>query len=242
MSPATPASLAARVARGARLLDRAWPGWAGLLDLERLQVAAPCDEVLGQLYGHTDEATSALAGPKVADDPDAALAWAAGHGFDPGEPPVELVVLDWEDLAWRTLKAAWHTEIHERRRHHPPSVAGPLGERVGRGCGLLDQLAPGWPARVDPDRLDFGDVERDLLGQVSGHYDQGLAGLLDRLDDPAAVARGPAWAVDHGLTTGDTPAAHRYAATTPKALARAWQAELARGTSRARRHAGGGGW
>jgi hypothetical protein len=235
------ATLQARVARGARRLDGAWPGWAGLLDLELLELASGCDGILGQLYGHVDEATSALAGPGVADDPAAALAWAAWYGFEPGPAPVKLVVLDWhEEFGWRVLAAAWRAELVPRRRGRPPS-AGPLGARVVRGARLLDRLAPGWAGEVDPEALDFGDVEACLLGQVFGHYDQGLAGLLHELGDPAAVARAPAWAVDHGFTYGDTTAARMYAATTPGELAHAWQHELARRRPGGPGQASGGG-
>ncbi len=239
MSRATP-TLQPRVARGARLLDGAWPGWAGLLDCELLEPASGCDGILGQLSGHVDEATSALAGPEVADDPAAALAWAAWYGFEPGPAPVKLVVLDWGELGWRALAAAWHAELGPRRRARPPA-AGPLGVRAARGAGLLDRLAPGWAGAVDPKALDFGDVEACLLGQVFGHHDQGLAGLLHRLGDPAALERAPAWAVDHGLTYGDTTAARAYAATTPGELARAWRRELARRRPGRHGQASGGG-
>lgn len=43
-----------RVALGAATLDAAWArdgGWAGKIDGERLDLADPCDCVLGQLYG-----------------------------------------------------------------------------------------------------------------------------------------------------------------------------------------------
>jgi hypothetical protein len=229
-----------RVARGAPLLDRAWPGWAGLLDPELLELASECDGVLGQLYGHITEATSALAGPEVAADPAAALTWAAGHSFEPGPAPVKLVVLDWhEEFGWRVLEAAWHAELGPRRRRRPPS-ATPLHQRVRRGSELLGRLAPGWAGEVDRKALDFGDVEACLLGQVFGHYQQGLAGLLHRLGDPAATARAPAWTVDHGLTYGDTTAARVYAATTPGELARAWRHALGRRQPRRPGQAGGG--
>lgn len=42
---------AARVKRGAELLDRERPGWAREIDVHRLEVNSHCNCVLGQVYG-----------------------------------------------------------------------------------------------------------------------------------------------------------------------------------------------
>jgi len=59
---------------------------------------------------------------------------------------------------------------------------------VARGAGMLDQLCPGWPDRLDLDRLDLGDTARCLLGQLYGSYDLAL-GVL-RINDVTAADYG----------------------------------------------------
>jgi len=41
-------------ALGAQLLDEERPGWAREIDLEMLNMASPCNCVLGQIFGHYD--------------------------------------------------------------------------------------------------------------------------------------------------------------------------------------------
>lgn len=48
-------TLAARVAKGATLLDRERPGWADEIDLGKLDLNSGCRCVLGQLHGPTGE-------------------------------------------------------------------------------------------------------------------------------------------------------------------------------------------
>lgn len=60
MASPTLAALTARVATGTTLLDRHWPGWAALIDLDRLDIQSPRDCVLGQLYGHYRQACAQL--------------------------------------------------------------------------------------------------------------------------------------------------------------------------------------
>jgi hypothetical protein len=63
----------------------------------------------------------------------------------------------------------------------------PIAERVARGAALLDRERPGWAAEVDPDRLDLSQHDQtDVLGQLYGHFDRGLAVL----GDPDPVAHG----------------------------------------------------
>lgn len=45
------ATVAERVQKGARLLDRTRPGWERLINLNDLRLESTCNCVLGQLYG-----------------------------------------------------------------------------------------------------------------------------------------------------------------------------------------------
>jgi len=58
--------------------------------------------------------------------------------------------------------------------------------RIERGAALLDELRPGWDKTIDVDRLDLGNCERCILGQLYGGYDQALQ-MLD-----GEVAKRPA--------------------------------------------------
>lgn len=44
-----------RVAKGAALLDREYPDWWQIIDLDALALASPCRCVLGQVYAHEVE-------------------------------------------------------------------------------------------------------------------------------------------------------------------------------------------
>ena len=50
-------------------------------------------------------------------------------------------------------------------------------ERVTRGAVLLDRVAPGWYQRVDPDRLLMSTCIHCTLGQLYGHFADGLTAL-----------------------------------------------------------------
>jgi hypothetical protein len=88
----------------------------------------------------------------------------------------------------------------------------PIGERVARGAALLDRAWPGWAAQVDPDRLTMADGDSDVLGQLYGHLNRGLAAL----GDPDAVAHG----FDLDADADDDAA--------DPALAACWRAEVTR--------------
>jgi len=87
----------------------------------------------------------------------------------------------------------------------------PISLRVTAGAALLDHTRPGWAAQVDPDRLDLADDHSDVLGQLHGHSDRGLAAL----GDPDPVALG--FDLDADDDDGDYPA-----------LAACWRAAIAR--------------
>jgi len=67
-----------------------------------------------------------------------------------------------------------------------PATLPPISLRVAAGAALLDHARPGWAAQVDPGRLDPADDHSDVLGQLHGHRDRGLAAL----GHPDAVALG----------------------------------------------------
>ncbi|GAA4681269.1 hypothetical protein [Phytohabitans rumicis] len=54
-------TIAQRVQAGADLLDRSWPDWWQLIDLDLLDVGAPECCPLGQLFGSWNEAPDGLA-------------------------------------------------------------------------------------------------------------------------------------------------------------------------------------
>lgn len=45
------ATVAERVRKGAKLLDKEYPGWEKRIDLSILDLESTCDCILGQLYG-----------------------------------------------------------------------------------------------------------------------------------------------------------------------------------------------
>jgi hypothetical protein len=66
---------------------------------------------------------------------------------------------------------------------HPADLP-PIPERVAAGAGLLDRHQPRWCWQVDPDRLDLADPAVDVLGQLYGQFEVGLAVLGE--PDPVA--------------------------------------------------------
>jgi hypothetical protein len=101
-------TVAARVARGAALLDRQIPGWERRIDLETLHLQSPCLCVLGQLHPGQEFANTAYSCGLDR----LALTTTQGyyHGFDAGCPSV-----DAEDGDYDALTAEWHQVITERR-------------------------------------------------------------------------------------------------------------------------------
>jgi hypothetical protein len=81
-----------------------------------------------------------------------------------------------------------------------------IGERVAAGAGLLDRHEPRWWRQVDPARLDLADPAVDVLGQLYGQFEVGLA----ILGEPDPVA--------HGFDLDSSDADADY-----QALTAAWQ-------------------
>jgi hypothetical protein len=52
-----------------------------------------------------------------------------------------------------------------------------IPEEVKAGMALLDEKAPGWREKVDLDKLNMGGCVRCILGQIYGHFDEGLTAL-----------------------------------------------------------------
>jgi hypothetical protein len=65
-----------------------------------------------------------------------------------------------------------------------PTDLPPTPDRVAAGAGLLDHRQPRWWRQVDPDRLDLADPALDVLGQLYGQFEVGLAILGE--PDPVA--------------------------------------------------------
>lgn len=57
------------------------------------------------------------------------------------------------------------------------SVKEYLRDRVNAGVEKLDVLVPDWASRIDVELLDMHSCSRCVLGQVFGHYAQGVAEL-----------------------------------------------------------------
>jgi hypothetical protein len=97
------AQFARRVATRTALLDGARPGWADLIEPDRLNMTAEYDDLLGQLYGHfqvgLDTLTPADATP---------WAFAVAHGFD--LPPAEA-----SRGADAHLTECWRRQLTRRR-------------------------------------------------------------------------------------------------------------------------------
>jgi hypothetical protein len=66
------------------------------------------------------------------------------------------------------------------------SALPPIPQRVAAGAALLDRHEPRWWRQVDPDRLDLADPALDVLGQLYGQFEVGLA----ILGEPDPVAGG----------------------------------------------------
>jgi hypothetical protein len=54
-----------------------------------------------------------------------------------------------------------------------------INERVAYGAAVLDQKSPGWESQIDLSKLDLNDSCRCVLGQIYGHYFDGLM-VLDK--------------------------------------------------------------
>jgi hypothetical protein len=81
-----------------------------------------------------------------------------------------------------------------------------IGVRVAAGAALLDRHEPRWWRQIDPAWLDLADPEVDVLGQLYGHLEVGLA----ILGEPDPVA--------HGFDLDSSEADADY-----RALTGAWQ-------------------
>jgi hypothetical protein len=103
----TPPPLAERVTAGARLLDRCRPGWATVVDPDRLDMAAEDQDLLGQVYGHHAIGLDELS---QADPVRPVWPWstfAYEHAFD--------LAAD-DPTTYRQLEDAWRAELRRRQQ------------------------------------------------------------------------------------------------------------------------------
>ena len=92
--------------RGARLLDGRIPGWADLIDTERLQMDNGCDCVLGQLFSFYETGIEELFGDDIFGDK--LLEEAVYFGFNDDTH-------SYSSRPWTQLNNAWIAEIEQRR-------------------------------------------------------------------------------------------------------------------------------
>ena len=117
-------TLAARVTRGAALLDEKRPGWAAKIDTDRLQLHDCLNCTLGQLDGEYPHGRRALFGPEEAFT--GGPLWEANHerarqhGFTIDRRDIEYSEdSDNEDAQWDPLTALWRSAILARREAKP---------------------------------------------------------------------------------------------------------------------------
>lgn len=99
----TPAQEAA--ATGAAFLDERFPGWAEQIDLERLDLEAGCDCVLGQLYCDLPGTRNGFA---------KGVAWLNIDFNEDGPDLIDLGFISGDDYQYPELTAAWKPEIEKR--------------------------------------------------------------------------------------------------------------------------------
>jgi hypothetical protein len=90
-------------AAGAALLDQMRPGWANVINLNRLDLRGEYCCVLGQLYGSYSKGVQQVFGEQLTRE------GALGHGFNQMSAPIDTYVQRWE-----ALNAAWRVEIENR--------------------------------------------------------------------------------------------------------------------------------
>src|SRR3990167_11322084 len=62
-----------------------------------------------------------------------------------------------------------------------------LHRAVKRGVKVLDQVEPGWHKKIDLTKLQLSDIRQCMLGQLHGHYEDGLNELTDALTEARVV-------------------------------------------------------
>ena len=83
-----------------------------------------------------------------------------------------------------------------------------INERVTRGAAALDKANPGWERRVDLSKLDLQDSCRCVLGQLYGHYFDGLM-ALENGSVPIDMAVTPGANLGFNARSGEPPSAYR---------------------------------
>lgn len=93
-----------RIVNGAAYLDKAMPGWDQRIDLDRLDMAHPCNCILGQLGEEPEGATQGRA-PQFYEVKDRL-------GLT---EPARLGFMTWGDERYWSLTQKWRRLIEERR-------------------------------------------------------------------------------------------------------------------------------
>jgi hypothetical protein len=77
-------SIKSRVAKGADLLDREFPGWAATIDVNALNIASISECILGQMFGRFSFGCDALGAPFEDGNFNSGprRLWETGHGFE----------------------------------------------------------------------------------------------------------------------------------------------------------------
>jgi hypothetical protein len=105
-------------------------------------------------------------------------------------------------------------------------------ERVHRGATYLDDVDPGWDARLDPETLELSDGTCCILGQLHGDFRLGLG--RSALFDLSSAPRASLSPVRLGfLCRQDVP--EKLQAQDYAYLNRAWRAELSQRRRKAER-------
>jgi hypothetical protein len=108
--------------------------------------------------------------------------------------------------------------------------AGAMAGRVARGAELLDRVRPGWAAKIAVDRLGMESCWRCLLGQLYGHYLDGVIALWGRAFVGQPAPGDPPHVHGFVLVLGDYEAfgGEAYYEVAYAALADRWRAEIRR--------------
>ena len=72
-------------------------------------------------------------------------------------------------------------------------------EKIDAGVAWLDKRKPGWRTEIDLKTLDVSDCDYCVLGQVFGHYADGLAFASRKKDSSTASSKQIEWSHAHGF-------------------------------------------
>lgn len=131
---------------GAKRLDKEYPGWHRMINVDTINMSHHADCILGQLYGEYVIGTDKLG---------IHLHWeSVQHGYTKD-------CREWNStVTWVEVKDAWVEAIEERV----------VGEYVDAGAKALDEEYPSWHEKIDLEKLDMSGGDNCILGQLYGKY------------------------------------------------------------------------